>query len=89
MPEKDGLPFYSVERDTLTAQGAAAHPRLCPSCTKPGRWVGAVFVPDSDTAKGYPACACRRIHAEGGGAYGWDPETRAFLRRDTVGGGGG
>jgi hypothetical protein len=76
-----GLPHYAVERDTMTAQGAAAHPRVCPVCTKKGRWVGAVFLPDSDTAKGYPACACRRIHAEGGGAYGWDAETRTFLRR--------
>jgi hypothetical protein len=84
-----GLPHYSVEKDTLTAQGAAAHPTVCPVCTKKGRWMDDRFVPDSDTAKGYPACACRRIHAEGGGAYGWDAETRMFLRRDTAGGGGG
>jgi hypothetical protein len=76
-----GLPHYAVERDTQTAQGAAAHPRLCPSCTKPGRWVDGRFLPDSEKVKGYPPCACRRIHAEGGGAFAFDPQTKTFLRR--------
>lgn len=76
-----GLPYYAVERDTMTAQGAAREPRLCPVCTKPGRWVGATFLPDQQRAQGYPPCYCRTIHQAGPGAYAYDPETKGILRR--------
>lgn len=72
-----GLPHYAVEVGPLA-------PRTpdCPVCCKPGRWVGERFVPESETAKGFPRCYCRSIQREGNGAYAYDPETRTFLRRD-------
>jgi hypothetical protein len=76
-----GLPHYAVELDALTFQGAQAHPKVCPVCTKKGRWVGATFVPDNERAKGYPTCYCRRCHEAG--AYAYDPETKQFLKRES------
>lgn len=81
-PTGDGegtLPYYAVERDSMTFQGAAAHPTLCPSCGKAGGWHGERFIPHDERAA--PPCRCRSIRDAGSDAYAFDPATKAFLRR--------